>query len=74
MARSSPLQLTIQCQASHNKHSFEKCADAVTGIELPVDILQLGPAMKRDPSEPAEKKREKVLGYGQNKPLDAADR
>jgi hypothetical protein len=30
-------------------------------------------AMKRDPNEPAEKKREKVLEYGQNKKLDAAD-
>ncbi|KAF2743493.1 hypothetical protein M011DRAFT_480834 [Sporormia fimetaria CBS 119925] len=31
-------------------------------------------AMKRDPNEPAEKKREKVLEYGQNKPLDPADK
>lgn len=30
-------------------------------------------AMKRDPKESDEKKREKILGYGQNKKLDAAD-
>ena len=30
--------------------------------------------MKHDPNEPAEKKREKTLGYGQNKPLDPADK
>jgi len=30
--------------------------------------------MKHDPNEPAEKKREKTLEYGQNKPLDPADK
>ena len=30
--------------------------------------------MKHDPNESDAKKREKTLGYGQNKPLDAADK
>jgi len=30
--------------------------------------------MKRDPNEPAEKKREKVLEFGESKKLDAADK
>lgn len=31
-------------------------------------------AMKRDPKEPDEKKREKVLKYGQNKSLGEEDK
>jgi hypothetical protein len=30
--------------------------------------------MKHDPKESDAKKREKTLNYGQNKPLDAADK
>lgn len=30
--------------------------------------------MKHDPNEPAGEKKKKTLEYGQNKPLDAADK
>lgn len=37
------------------------------------ETTQSQAAMKRDPNEPADEKRKKVLEYGQNKKLDPAD-
>lgn len=44
------------------------------GLGATEETTQSEDAMKHDPSESDKKKREKTLGYGQNKPLDAADK
>ncbi|PVH93707.1 hypothetical protein DM02DRAFT_484146, partial [Periconia macrospinosa] len=45
-----------------------------TGLGSQEETTQSQDAMKRDPNESDEKKREKVLGWGQGRKLDPADK